>query len=131
MADIYQVRGSIGDTGNGSRIEVKREDIEAAIAKSVEFRAHHAAVIQGNSPVKLRFDLASPVSCNASQFSAQDYPVFTPVSIHLLTLFSLFVDFDFSTFRHIILPFFLMKLSFLTLRLLSSTQSTESKTLML
>ncbi|KZV56447.1 hypothetical protein F511_08345 [Dorcoceras hygrometricum] len=34
--------------------------------------------MQGNSPVKLRFDLASSVSCNASQFSAQDYPVFTP-----------------------------------------------------
>ncbi|XP_073292371.1 IRK-interacting protein-like [Primulina huaijiensis] len=78
MADIYQVRSSIGDSGNGNRDEVKREDIEAAIAKSVELRALHAALMQGNSPVKLRFDLASPVSCNASQFSAQDYPVFTP-----------------------------------------------------
>ncbi|XP_073145906.1 IRK-interacting protein-like [Henckelia pumila] len=78
MADIYQLRSSIGDSGNGSRNEVKREDIEAAIAKSVELRALHAALMQGSSPVNLRFDLASPLSCNASQFSAQDYPVFTP-----------------------------------------------------
>lgn len=58
---------------------MKKEDIEAAIAKSVELRALHAALMQGNSPVNLIFDMASPVSCNASQFSAQDYPVFTPI----------------------------------------------------
>ncbi|CAI9770559.1 unnamed protein product [Fraxinus pennsylvanica] len=61
--------------------EVNRQDIQSAIAKAVELRALHAALLQGkNSPTNLRFPSASPVSHSrhASQFSAQDYPVFTP-----------------------------------------------------
>lgn len=70
--------------------EVSREEIQAAIAKAVELRALHAALMQSNnSPSSaaagphLRFPSASPVSHHLlpSHFSAQDYPVFTPVSI--------------------------------------------------
>ncbi|KAF5725493.1 hypothetical protein HS088_TW23G00215 [Tripterygium wilfordii] len=57
--------------------EVRRQDIESAIAKSVELRALHAALVQ-NSPASLKFASSSPASCPLSQFSAQDYPVFTP-----------------------------------------------------
>lgn len=60
--------------------DVSRQEIQAAIAKAVELRALHAALMQGSSPSNLRFPSASPVSHAASQFSAQDYPVFTPVS---------------------------------------------------
>lgn len=62
--------------------ELNRQEIQTAIAKAVELRALHAALTQGNSPspspgpAKARFPSPSPVS----QFSAQDYPVFTPVS---------------------------------------------------
>ncbi|KAL2487943.1 hypothetical protein Fot_41235 [Forsythia ovata] len=59
--------------------EISRQDIQVAIAKAVELRALHAALLQGkNSPTYLRFPSASPVSHHASNFSAQDYPVFTP-----------------------------------------------------
>lgn len=78
--------------------EVSRQEIQAAIAKAVELRALHAALMQGSSPSNLRFPSASPVSHAASQFSAQDYPVFTPVSStatpfskYLIILFSFFV----------------------------------------
>uniref|UniRef100_A0A9I9D8J6 GIL1/IRKI C-terminal domain-containing protein n=1 Tax=Cucumis melo TaxID=3656 RepID=A0A9I9D8J6_CUCME len=54
--------------------DVSRQEIQAAIAKAVELRALHAALMQGSSPSNLRFPSASPIS----QFSAQDYPVFTP-----------------------------------------------------
>uniref|UniRef100_A0A0A0KZA9 GIL1/IRKI C-terminal domain-containing protein n=1 Tax=Cucumis sativus TaxID=3659 RepID=A0A0A0KZA9_CUCSA len=54
--------------------DVSRQEIQAAIAKAVELRALHAALMQGSSPSNLRFPSPSPVS----QFSAQDYPVFTP-----------------------------------------------------
>lgn len=60
--------------------ELNRQEIQTAIAKAVELRALHAALTQGNSPspspgpAKARFPSPSPVS----QFSAQDYPVFTP-----------------------------------------------------
>ncbi|XP_007014935.2 PREDICTED: IRK-interacting protein [Theobroma cacao] len=69
------------DNNNNSNNEVSRQEIQAAIAKAVELRALHAALMQGNSPApaNLRYpSSASPVSRPASQFSAQDYPVFTP-----------------------------------------------------
>ena len=66
---------------NNSNNEVSRQEIRAAIAKAVELRALHAALTQGNSPANLRYtSSASPVSRPVSQFSGQDYPVFTPVS---------------------------------------------------
>lgn len=50
---------------------VYREDgVKAAMAKAVELRALHAAIMQQQ---------ASPISRHASHLSAQDYPVFTPV----------------------------------------------------
>ncbi|CAI9776691.1 unnamed protein product [Fraxinus pennsylvanica] len=66
---------------NESGNEVSRQDIQSAIAKAVELRALHAVLLQGkNSPKNLRFPSASPVSHSrhASQYSAQDYPLFTP-----------------------------------------------------
>uniref|UniRef100_A0A5B6YPU2 IRK-interacting protein n=1 Tax=Davidia involucrata TaxID=16924 RepID=A0A5B6YPU2_DAVIN len=63
---------------NSNNNEVSREEIQASIAKVVELRALHAALLQGNSPANLRFPSASPLSHHASQFSAHDYPVFTP-----------------------------------------------------
>lgn len=65
--------------------EVSRHEIQAAIAKAVELRALHAALLQGSSPASLKFSAASPASHHhVSHLSAQDYPVFTPVSILLL-----------------------------------------------
>ncbi|KAJ6346663.1 hypothetical protein OIU76_003362 [Salix suchowensis] len=58
--------------------EVGRQEIQAAIAKAVELRALHAALMQGSSPSNLRFPSSSPVSRSVPYFSAQDYPVFTP-----------------------------------------------------
>ncbi|KAH0997993.1 hypothetical protein GBA52_021857 [Prunus armeniaca] len=63
---------------NSIKNEVSRQEIQAAIAKAVELRALHAALVQGSSPANLRFPSSSPASHPASQFSAQDYPVFTP-----------------------------------------------------
>ncbi|XP_059278473.1 IRK-interacting protein-like [Lycium ferocissimum] len=61
---------------------VSRQDIKAAIAKAIELRALHAALLQqGNnhSPVKKIPSSASPtVSLHSHHFSAQDYPIFTP-----------------------------------------------------
>ncbi|KAF4371509.1 hypothetical protein G4B88_008224 [Cannabis sativa] len=68
--------------------EVNRQEIQAAIAKAVELRALHAALMQttnnnntnNNSPsnnLKLPSSSSSPPPPNP-QFSAQDYPVFTP-----------------------------------------------------
>ena len=67
--------------------EVSKEEIQAAIAKAVELRALHAALLQSNSPAHLRLPAASPISRHASQLSAQDYPVFTPVRFSLFTVF--------------------------------------------
>lgn len=61
-----------------SNNEINRQEIQAAIAKAVELRALHAALMQGNSPANPRFLSSSPVSRPPSQFSAHDYPVFTP-----------------------------------------------------
>ncbi|XP_050369878.1 IRK-interacting protein isoform X2 [Argentina anserina] len=65
---------------NTKNSEINRVEIQAAIAKAVELRALHAALVQGSSPANLRFpSSASPAkSRHASHFSAQDYPVFTP-----------------------------------------------------
>lgn len=77
MAAIYQEKSENGNNGD----EISRQDIQAAFAKAVELRALHAALVQGNSPANLRLPSSSPVSRHAPHFSAQDYPVFTPVSI--------------------------------------------------
>lgn len=87
VSQIFQSNGNSsteennihGDTSNN---EVSRKEIQAAIAKAVELRALHAALIQGTSPANLRYPSSSPVSRPVSQLSAQDYPVFTPVSLH-------------------------------------------------
>jgi hypothetical protein len=69
-------------SNNSNNTEFNRQEIQTAIAKAVELRALHAALTQGNSPNpspgphNARFPSTSP----ASHFSAQDYPVFTPVS---------------------------------------------------
>lgn len=75
------------DNNNGSNnTEFNRQEIQTAIAKAIELRALHAALTQGNSPgpspgpPNARFSSHSPASRSVSQFSAQDYPVFTPVS---------------------------------------------------
>ncbi|KAH1108008.1 hypothetical protein J1N35_011776 [Gossypium stocksii] len=67
------------ESDNNSNNEVSRKEIEAAIAKAVELRALHAALMLGNSPANLKYpSFSSPASRPASHFSAQDYPVFTP-----------------------------------------------------
>uniref|UniRef100_A0A6N2M9A0 IRK-interacting protein n=1 Tax=Salix viminalis TaxID=40686 RepID=A0A6N2M9A0_SALVM len=58
--------------------DVSRKELQDAIAKAVELRALHAALMQGNSPANLRLPSSSPVSRSVPYFSAQDYPVFTP-----------------------------------------------------
>ncbi|KAK8655066.1 hypothetical protein V6N13_107658 [Hibiscus sabdariffa] len=72
-SQIFQNKES-GDNSN-CKNEVSREEIQAAIAKAVELRALHAALMLGNnSPANQKYpSFSSP----ASQFSAQDYPVFT------------------------------------------------------
>ncbi|CAN1263611.1 IRK-interacting protein [Linum perenne] len=53
--------------------EINRHEIQAAIAKAVELRALHAALIQGTNTTS---SSSSPASLPL--FSAHDYPVFTP-----------------------------------------------------
>lgn len=79
-SQIFQNHHS--ENNNNTSNEVSRQEIQAAIAKAVELRALHAALMQGNSPAaNPRYtSSASPVSRPVSQFSSQDYPVFTPVS---------------------------------------------------
>ncbi|XP_061364834.1 IRK-interacting protein-like [Gastrolobium bilobum] len=86
-APIFQDHNK--DSNNGNH-EISRQEIQTAIAKAVELRAIHAALTKGNSPCPspspgpaiARYpspSLASrSASRSASQFSAQDYPVFTP-----------------------------------------------------
>lgn len=64
-----------GNNNHNNNNEVSRHEIQAAIAKAVELRALHAALLQGNSPASLKFSAASH---HVSHLSAQDYPVFTP-----------------------------------------------------
>lgn len=73
-----QIFRSLDNNNDNSNPEVSRQEIQAAIAKAVELRALHASLMHGNSPANLKFPSSSPVSRPVSQFSAQDYPVFTP-----------------------------------------------------
>ncbi|KAK7257860.1 hypothetical protein RIF29_32137 [Crotalaria pallida] len=65
------------NNNNGNK-EITRQEIQSAIAKAVELRALHAALMRGNSPANARFPSPSSVSRPVSHFSAHDYPVFTP-----------------------------------------------------
>ncbi|KAK3020442.1 hypothetical protein RJ639_047566 [Escallonia herrerae] len=78
-ATTQAFQGNNNIINNSCSNEVNRDEIQAAIAKAVELRALHAALVQGSSPANIRFPSASPApSYHASQFSAHDYPVFTP-----------------------------------------------------
>lgn len=69
------------------RAPASRQDVQAAIAKAVELRQLHAALIQrgapnaraaSRSPAVIRLPpLASPARSRAAD---EEYPVFTPVS---------------------------------------------------
>ncbi|XP_020700806.1 IRK-interacting protein [Dendrobium catenatum] len=65
-----------------SQIEgMQKKDIQIAMAKSVELRAIHSALLQGSgsSPAAMRFLAgASPLLSNKFSSAADDYPVFTP-----------------------------------------------------
>lgn len=82
-----QIFENHSNNSSNTNREISRKDIKAAIAKAVELRTLHAALMQGSSPSNLRFPSPSPASRPVSQFSAQDYPVFTPVSMNFLLLF--------------------------------------------
>ncbi|XP_043691985.1 IRK-interacting protein-like [Telopea speciosissima] len=71
---------STAQTFQNNNNGVSRQEIQAAIAKAVELRALHAALMQGSSPANLRLPgcVSPTISRPSSQFSAQDYPVFTP-----------------------------------------------------
>ncbi|CAI0412739.1 unnamed protein product [Linum tenue] len=95
LSSIHQIfddHHHSSSNGGGGGGEINRQEVQAAIAKAVELRALHAALTQGtttttSSPssaaaANLRY-LPPPSSSPASsrplpQFSAQDYPVFTP-----------------------------------------------------
>ncbi|XP_059665197.1 IRK-interacting protein [Cornus florida] len=77
-ATIAQNIENCNSNHSGNNNEFGRQEIQEAIAKAVELRALHAVLMQGKSPVNLGFPGFSPVSHSAPQFSAQDYPVFTP-----------------------------------------------------
>ncbi|GMI92372.1 hypothetical protein like AT5G12900 [Hibiscus trionum] len=79
-SQVFQNRQSDDNTKSSGNVDVSREEIQAAIAKAVELRALHAALVQGNCyPANLRYpSSSSPVSRPLSLLSAQDYPVFTP-----------------------------------------------------
>ncbi|KAL2328829.1 hypothetical protein Fmac_022256 [Flemingia macrophylla] len=76
-ATSAQVLKDYKDSNNGNP-EITRHEIQAAIAKAVELRALHAALMRGNSPANARLPSPSPALRPIPQFSAQDYPVFTP-----------------------------------------------------
>ncbi|KAF5186880.1 Irk-interacting protein [Thalictrum thalictroides] len=61
-------------------IGISKQEIQAAIAKAVELRALHASLMQTNSPATFRLPTCASPSLPrpSSQFSAQDYPIFTP-----------------------------------------------------
>lgn len=75
---------SKGNYNNNNINGVSRQDIQAAIAKTIELRALHAALLQGNSPKSATIakfpSSVSPASHHSHHLSAQDYPIFTPVS---------------------------------------------------
>lgn len=69
-----------------SRAPASRQDVKAAIAKAVELRQLHAALLQrgapnaraSRSPAVIRLPpVASPARSRAAD---EEYPVFTPVS---------------------------------------------------
>ncbi|GAB4835174.1 hypothetical protein Ancab_000084 [Ancistrocladus abbreviatus] len=72
-------KSSSSENGD-SRNEASREEIQAAVAKATERRAFHAALVQGGSPAANFGFLSSssPIARPSSQFSAHDYPIFTP-----------------------------------------------------
>ncbi|KAE8656673.1 UDP-glycosyltransferase 92A1 [Hibiscus syriacus] len=78
FSQVFQNRQT--DDKSSSNVDVSREEIQAAIAKAVELRALHAALVQGNCyPSNLGYSSSSPpVSRPLSHLSAQDYPIFTP-----------------------------------------------------
>lgn len=84
-----QVFKDYNNNNNNGNPEITRQEIQSAIAKAVELRALHAALMRGNSPANARFPSTSPTSRPVSQFSAHDYPVFTPVSIIFFLNFGL------------------------------------------
>ncbi|XP_009776991.1 IRK-interacting protein-like [Nicotiana tabacum] len=73
---------SKGNYNNNNINGVSRQDIQAAIAKTIELRALHAALLQGNSPKSATIakfpSSVSPASHHSHHLSAQDYPIFTP-----------------------------------------------------
>lgn len=80
-SQVFKDYNNDGCSTNNGNPEITRNEIQTAIAKAVELRALHAALMRGNSPASAKFPSPSPASCPVSQFSAQDYPVFTPVSV--------------------------------------------------
>ncbi|KAM7502614.1 hypothetical protein LguiB_001518 [Lonicera macranthoides] len=85
---IFQTQNNINNNNNGEDSDMNilnnksREEIQSAIAKAVELRALHAALLQGNnSPATASVrspSCASPFPLHNSHLSAHDYPVFTP-----------------------------------------------------
>ncbi|XP_043693644.1 IRK-interacting protein [Telopea speciosissima] len=67
-------------TFQNNKNEANRLEIQAAISTAVELRAIHAALLQRSSPANLRLpgSVSPSISRPSSQFSTQDYPVFTP-----------------------------------------------------
>lgn len=61
---------------------IQRRELQAAIAKAVELREIHAALLRGGINGPAAASLLAGASTSLSRFSpaAEDYPVFTPVS---------------------------------------------------
>ncbi|KAM7273910.1 hypothetical protein ACFE04_028574 [Oxalis oulophora] len=86
MATTSTSATQIFEDYNNKNGGVNKEEIQAAIAKAVELRALHAALTQqvnnnttSSSPATANYvRFHSSTSPPVSQFSAQDYPVFTP-----------------------------------------------------
>jgi hypothetical protein len=82
MATTSSTSTQVFKDNNNGNSETTRQEIKVAIAKAVELRALHASLMRGNSSTaNAKFPSFSPVSRSVSQFSAHDYPVFTPVRI--------------------------------------------------
>ena len=85
-AKVFKDYNNNENSNNNGNPELSRREIQNAIAKAVELRALHAALMRGNTPANARFPSPSPASRPVSQFSAQDYPVFTPVSTNFSSI---------------------------------------------
>ncbi|KAF2317720.1 hypothetical protein GH714_039663 [Hevea brasiliensis] len=57
-----QIFQNLENNNENSNNDVRRQEIQAAIAKAVELRALHAALMHGNSPANRKFRSSSPVS---------------------------------------------------------------------